>query len=185
MRTFAQAREDARARVALVAETKLAAATRPYSSTIANTYQVKDFKRGALDVINIRSPYFWSGYLDQGRGPVSRKTKRVLVWSRNPKRDDPRLAGGYPFKRSQQVRLTSREMALWSRRNQIARDANRPEPMIVTEGPTDSFSGRHFSEKARPDIIRESRKAFHDELRTLALEHIQEIPSRTTLRLLL
>jgi hypothetical protein len=37
-------------------------------------------------------PHYWARFVHDGRGPVSPKTKKVLIWYRNPSQD-PRLKG--------------------------------------------------------------------------------------------
>jgi hypothetical protein len=52
-------------------------------------------------------PHYWAVYFHEGRGGVPRKALkkgRFLVWYKNP-RLDPRNAGGYPVRASEQRRL--------------------------------------------------------------------------------
>lgn len=42
-------------------------------------------------------PHYWSHYLHDGRGTVTPKRARSLMWFKNPRRD-PRYDGGYPVR---------------------------------------------------------------------------------------
>lgn len=50
-------------------------------------------------------PHYWIPYYHDGRGGFGPKDQPYLVYYRNP-RDDPRIAGGYPLRRSDTKKLT-------------------------------------------------------------------------------
>ena len=63
----------------------------------AMTASYRKIPRGHQIIVHI--PHYWAEYYHDGSGPVSMPKGRYMVWFRNPK-DDPRLKGGYPIKRS-------------------------------------------------------------------------------------
>lgn len=151
--------------------------TRPHSRTIAETYETKELRRGDVDTVRITSPYFWSGILDEGRGTVRPRSKRFLVWFDNP-RDDPRLSGGYPKRRSDVKRLTRRQFTVWSRRNREAIKAGRRPPMVVTKGPIPGTDGAHFVARARRELLRTLRRDIEQVGRAVIEARIRAVKRR-------
>ncbi len=111
-------------------------------------------------------PHYWAIYYHDGRGSVSPRSARKLVFFDNPN-DDPRLAGGYPVRASQVQRLTREQYNEGLRRNQErARKGGRPF-MYVVDGVGPSKPKPFFkrlsqgsAQRAEPIV----RKEFEREL---------------------
>lgn len=68
------------------------------SKTLANAVTVRSrLKPRPGLAMNI--PHYWAKYYHDGSGPVSMPKGQYMVWFRDPK-DDPRLKGGHPVKKS-------------------------------------------------------------------------------------
>lgn len=57
-------------------------------------------------VLNV--PHYWAQWFHDGRGPVTARPGKKLVFYKNPA-DDPRIQGGYPVRLSDVRRLTKTE----------------------------------------------------------------------------
>ncbi len=164
--------------VRLTTQLSLVQNTRVWSTTLASTYEVIGERgSGRTDTVTAWSPYFWSGILDQGRGKVSPLSKEFLVWFRDP-RADPRLRGGYPRKRTDQRRMSRAQFKKWQKRNAQARAAGRPEPMIVTRGPSKAVAGAHFVAASKEDIIRRVKQDIPEIARTVVEARLREVKKR-------
>lgn len=92
----------------------------------------------------IAPPYYWAVYIEAGRGPVRPRTKKYLVWFRQPSLD-PRLAGGYPKRREDIRRLTKAQFLAGLEANFILRQDGLEPYMLYTEGPiAKSLGARYF-----------------------------------------
>lgn len=174
-RTFRQLRNDIIERLKRIGERELERTTLPHSKTIATTYEARVIRAQDSDAARIYSPYFWSGFLDLGRGPVYPSRASLLVWYRNPERDDPRLRGGYPRSRSAQRKLTAAEYKRGLRINKLYEAAGREPFMIVSRG-ADGFVGKGFTEAARPSVERQGRAAVREELQDWLSETLSDLP---------
>ena len=100
------------------------------SKTIARSmFRVLDVE---VMKITFDSPYYWAGWYLEGRGSVTPKSSKYLIFFRNPK-DDPRLQGGYPKTASDVRKLTKSEWREWNARNRAAKKAGADPPMVVTK----------------------------------------------------
>ena len=174
-RTFRQLRNDIIERLQRIGERELERTTLPHSKTIATTYQAQVIRAQDSDAVRVYSPYFWSGFLDLGRGPVYPRRSSLLVWYREPLRDDPRLRAGYPRSRSAQRKLTAAEYKRGLRINKIYEAAGRDPFMIVARG-ADGFVGKGFTEAARPSVERQGRAAVQEELQEWLSETLSDLP---------
>jgi len=114
-------------------------------------------------------PHYWAEYYHDGRGPVSPVDARLLVFFANPA-DDPRLAGGYPVRASEIIRLTKEQWDEGLAINADRREQGLPPYMIVV--PRVGPAGAHpffeelssgAADRADPVIL----DAFDDALQEL------------------
>jgi hypothetical protein len=70
------------------------------SRTLKNAMTVSYRALPRLHQIIVHIPHYWATYYHDGSGPVTMPKGKYMVWFRDPK-DDPRLKGGFPVKRSQ------------------------------------------------------------------------------------
>lgn len=117
------------------------------------------------DDVALYIPHYWALYLHDGRGPVSPRFKKFLVYYRNP-RDDPRLADGYPVRASQHKRLSENDFKEGLRKNRRNYQLGIPPFMYVVKDDrgrprsTGPAAGYHWFdqsmgviEKAHPKIM--------------------------------
>lgn len=154
--------------------------TARYSRTLAQGYEVRAFRRGSVDTVRIRNVYFFSGILDKGRGEVRPRAKRNLIWFENPLKDDPRLRGGYPRKKSEVRTLTPSQYRDGLRRNAIRKQAGRRPYMIVAQR-SRAVPGKHFVRNARPELVREVKEAVKDEFDLFGKELRRDLAGRHVL----
>ena len=178
-RTFRQLRNDILERLQRIGERELERTTLPHSKTLATTYQTQVIRAKDSDAVRLYSPYFWSGFLDLGRGPVYPSRSSVLVWFANPLRDDPRLRSGYPRSKSAQRRLTAAESKRGLRINKLHEKSGKDPFMIVSRG-VDGFVGKGFTEAARPSVERQGRAAVQEELQDWLSETLSDLPKGRT-----
>jgi hypothetical protein len=99
-------------------------------------FEQLSYKHGRLIV-----PHYWAIYQHDGRGPVLPRSKRYIVFFRDPN-DDPRLAGGYPVRFKDVRRLTGDEFRRGLEENRRLFEANpaggKQQFMVVRDdvGPT-------------------------------------------------
>lgn len=106
---------------------------RPYLSTKSKTLAeslTKRFDLSGPSRVDVYLPHYWAVYVHDGRKPFSKQ--KFMLWFRDPK-DDPRLRGGYPVRRSGVRRLSRRQFYYWLQKNKEALAAGEPPPMIVTK----------------------------------------------------
>ena len=80
------------------------------SRTLAEAMQILQQQQGLRrHIAGIYIPHFWAVYLHDGRGAVTPKQARVLVWYKD-RREDPRLQGGHTPERAHGIpRLTKQQ----------------------------------------------------------------------------
>ncbi len=128
--------------------------------------------RGREEGISLQFKSYWARFVHDGRGPVLPEQAQFVVFFRNARLDDPRVAGGYPQKTSEIRQLTRSEFQFGLQLNTAARQAGLPPPMIVmrTEDfraiPTGPAEGSFFFE--RPEL----RDAFFDAIEQELWDHI-------------
>lgn len=125
----------------------------PDEMRLARAYMGSATLRAAMELVvdastgtgTINIPHYWAVYLHDGRGPVRPVTARKIVFFADPK-DDPRLAGGYPVRASDIVRLTRDQYIDGLERNAENRKAGLPPFMYVVDS-TGPATGEFFFDK--------------------------------------
>ena len=118
--------------------------------------------------ISIFSYYYWFGVVNQGRGVVSPRRSKYLVWFADPKKD-PRIAGDYPRKPSavkslREVMDTRTFRAMVKSGEILVRKASGPA------------SGYSFLQNG----IREARKTVPKEMRAYVKKNLREAIKEST-----
>lgn len=142
------------------------------SETLARTFlKGPVITSGGVRRVRVRSPFFWSSILDQGRGPIS-KSSGFLVYFRNPLQDDPRLQGGYhrtlTQARAARLRISAEEFSrLREDGSLIARRSVGP----VQPSNFVARSKRRFRSEGKERFKSTARSAILNELRKLSGEY--------------
>lgn len=92
-------------------------------------------------------PHYWAEYYHDGRAGFGPVTARVLVFYNDP-HDDPRLAGGYPVRATDIVRLTRDDYEAGLAENKIRRDAGDVPFMFVLKSVGPAGAHPFFDELA-------------------------------------
>lgn len=121
------------------------------SRTLARSLRIVPRPSGGLQ---LDIPYYWALYVHQGRGRLTPRLARVLVWFAVPA-DDPRHRGRYPVRASQIRRLTPQQYRQGLEANRDRAAQGLPPVMIVSKSsgpvqPNPFFSELHVLAEARP-----------------------------------
>lgn len=108
------------------------------------------------DAVYLGVPHYWAPYYHDGRGTVRpRGSRRVLVWFRDPLRNDPRLKGRFPVYKTELKRLTKEQFQAGLRANKL--NPGNPVMIVALESPrgggfarSNPFFDRAFDKLLRP-----------------------------------
>lgn len=142
--------------------------TQPFSTTLAQTYEVKTFYRRNRNTVKLRSPYFWAAILDKGReAMVKSPGGNFFIYFQRPQiKNDPRIFGLWHRKKARIPKLSKNDFQKWARLNREHIDNGGSvytQPMIVARevGPTNPTN---ISKRGNREILRQTDRIIEEEL---------------------
>lgn len=123
------------------------------------------------DRVTIFSIYYWTRFVNDGRGPIEASGRRPLIYFKDPKKD-PRIRQNYPRQPRQIRKLTRREYAQNKRRGNL----------IITKavGPA---TGLKFLEKGLQDARKKIPPAVRKRIQTDVRRNLRRRRNSVTVRL--
>lgn len=165
-------------RVALLVLQRARAAVK--SNTLKAALRIRQSSDPLAASAFVGVPHYWAVYYHDGRGSVRAKGL-YLVWFRD-KASDPRLAGGYPVKRSQIRHLTPDQFQEGLEKNREAKAAGEPAVMIYVPsvGPAD---GRPFLRDGLVGVVDDAHNISKAAFAEYVLSVIPKEKATATIRL--